>query len=92
MVGTLLGLAGLAAVAKRALTKAVERIMCELKTGNGATLAEYIVKVDAKVDVMAAKQDEIAGMSRDNRTLIEDQGRQLRETRDRITLHTVEGH
>jgi protein-tyrosine-phosphatase len=70
-----------AEVAAQAATTAAQ----QLATSNGRTVGQY-------VESSAAKLDELAGMARDNRTLIVETRRELAETRRDLAEHVIKGH
>lgn len=84
-VGVLVGIIALAVFLKKALKSNIENVLRELQTGNGERIGVYAHKNYVKLE-------EVAGLSRDNRTLIEEHGRQIREVRDELVRHEITGH
>lgn len=85
VISVILGAATIFVMIKKTFKNQIASIVKELQTGNGSSIAHYVVKTSNKLD-------EVAGLSRDNRTLIEEHGRQIREVRDELIRHQVEGH
>lgn len=61
IIAVLLGCGGLSALVKRWIRNVVN----ELKTGNGMTLGQYIVKTDSKLESLNKKTDELTTCVKD---------------------------
>jgi hypothetical protein len=89
LLGVLIAVVTLETFLRKRFSDGVKRIFLdiqrEVQTGNGSTLGEYSVATRSKIN-------EVAGMARDNRTLLEEYTKQMRELRDDLLRHQVKGH
>jgi hypothetical protein len=85
VVALLVAMATLGTLVRLWIKHHVNDIVNEMKTGNGLTLGQYVVKVNTNLDQLTKTSDE-------NRTLIDKSAVDIRSVRDELIEHRIKGH